>query len=137
MKPHEKQGQIPDPWDSRCPSREVLNLIGNKWTLLIFPLLHQGPLRNSELLRRIDGISQKVLTDTLRQLEIRGLIHRHDYATVPPKVEYSLTELGRSLASLMGLLDQWVIDHYFDMAKAVTKYKRRTRRNYGTSSLPG
>lgn len=129
MKPIASQGQIPDPWDRRCPSREVLSLLGNKWTLLIFPILHEGPLRNAELLRQVDGISQKVLTETLRDLESRGLITRHDYGTVPPKVDYALTPLGHSLARILGKLDQWVVDNYLEMAAATARFRRRARRN--------
>lgn len=126
MEPVHSKKQIPNPWDGRCPSRTVLNLIGDKWAMLILPLLRPGPLRNSELLRKVDGISQKVLTETLRDFEVHGLILRHDYGTVPPKVDYRLTRLGESLADTMALVDQWVVDHFHDMAQARQRYLRRT-----------
>ena len=128
MQVKESKRQIPNPWDGRCPSRAVLNLVGDKWAMLIFPLLRQRPQRNSELLRQVGGISQKVLTETLRDFESHGLVLRHDYGTVPPKVDYRLTELGRSLAETMSVLDQWVVVHYFEVAGARQRYLRRNRR---------
>jgi len=93
-------------------------LLASKWVLLLFPLLDKGPRRNAELLRLIDGISQKMLTETLRELEAHGLVARRDYRTVPPKVDYRLTDLGKSLARIIGSLDRWVIAHYYEMAGA-------------------
>ena len=100
--------------------------------MLIFPLLKQRALRNSELLRQVDGISQKVLTETLRDFEVHGLILRRDYATVPPKVDYSLTELGQTLAEAMSVLDQWVVDHYYEIAGARERYMRKKKRKTAT-----
>ncbi len=128
MQAIERKRQIPNPWDGRCPSRAVLNLVGDKWAMLIFPLLRQRPHRNSELLRQVGGISQKVLTETLRDFESHGLVFRRDYGTVPPKVDYRLTELGQSLAETMSVLDQWVVDHYYEVASARESYLRRKRR---------
>ena len=128
MEVKEKARQSPDPWNGRCPSRAVLNLVGDKWAMLIFPLLRQRPHRNSELLRQVGGISQKVLTETLRDFELHGLVLRHDYGTVPPRVDYRLTELGGSLAEAMSVLDQWVVDHYYEIAGARELYLRRKRR---------
>lgn len=127
MKTAQSKRKIPDPWNGRCPSRAVLNLIGDKWAMLIFPLLKQRPHRNSELLRAVDGISQKVLTETLRDFEVHGLVVRNDYGTVPPKVDYRVSELGRTLADAMEVLDQWVVDHYHEIAGARERYMRRRR----------
>lgn len=96
--------------------------------MLILPLLKQRPYRNSELLRAVDGISQKVLTETLRDFEAHGLVVRHDYGTVPPKVDYRVTDLGRTLADAMDVLDQWVVKHYHEIAAARDRYLRRKRR---------
>jgi len=101
--------------------------------MLIFPLLKQRPHRTSELIRAVDGISQKVLTETLRDFEVHGLILRRDYGTVPPKVDYRLSELGQTLAKAMGVLDQWVIDHYHEMAGARERYVRKKRRKVQSS----
>ncbi len=102
----------PNPWNAECPSRELIELIGDKWTLLILPKLAKGPKRNGELKRAVDGISQKMLTQTLRALEENGLVARHDHHEVPPRVDYSLTPLGRSLGRVVATLDDWVIAHF-------------------------
>lgn len=96
-----------DVYAETCPSRAVLALVADKWTLLIMPALREGPQRNSELMRRIGGVSQKMLTQTLRELERNGLVARFDHGEVPPRVEYALTELGLSLAATIRKLDTW------------------------------
>jgi DNA-binding HxlR family transcriptional regulator len=118
----------PNPWDSKCPSRTVVDLLANKWVLLLFPLLDKGPQRNAELLRLVDGVSQKMLTETLRELEAHGLVARHDYQTVPPKVDYRLTKLGKSLGRAISVLDHWVVDHYYEVATAHARFRNRRRR---------
>ena len=128
MQVEKKERKTPDPWNSRCPSRGVIDLLGDKWTLLLFPVLQKGARRNAELLRSVDGISQKVLTDTLRKLESHGLVARHDYGTVPPKVDYRLTDLGLDLAKAISTLDHWVVAHYYEIAEARERFKRRTQR---------
>lgn len=92
----------------RCPSRLLLGKIANKWTLLIIDALAHKRSRNGELLRMIEGISQKMLTQSLRDLEQMALIARHDMQTVPPHVEYELTDLGRSLRKQVYRLDRWI-----------------------------
>ena len=106
-----------DPWSDTCPSRDVIGLLASKWVLLLIPLLRRGPRRNGDLMRGIAGVSQKMLTQTLRDLERHGLVARRDYLEVPPRVEYALTPLGDSLAKTITSLDDWVIRHYYDMAK--------------------
>ena len=101
-----------NPYVAACPSREIISVIGDKWSLLIIPLLIEGPLRNAELMRGIEGISQKMLTQTLKNLEDYNLVARHDYGEVPPRVDYRLTELGHSLAQVVSTLDSWVIDNF-------------------------
>jgi len=120
--------KTPNPWDSKCPSRSVVDLLASKWVLLLFPLLDKGPQRNAELLRSIDGVSQKMLTETLRELEAHGLVARHDYQTVPPKVDYRLTDLGKSLARTISALDRWVVDHYYEVAEARTRFRTRRQK---------
>lgn len=112
----------PNPWDSACPSRELLAMIGDKWALLLMPRLAEGPKRNGELLRALDGISQKMLTQTLREMERNGLVIRHDYKEVPPRVEYALTSLGRSLGAVVAALDRWVVDNYFTVEQSRQAY---------------
>jgi DNA-binding HxlR family transcriptional regulator len=95
-----------------CPSRGVLSLIGGKWSMLILCTLREGPVRTGALRRDVGGISQKMLTQTLRELERHGLIERISYDEVPPRVEYKLTRLGRSLSELIEQIEVWVTTHY-------------------------
>jgi DNA-binding HxlR family transcriptional regulator len=108
----------PDPWNAACPSRALIERLASKWVLLLMPLLRAGPHRNGALMRSAQGISQKVLTETLRGLEHSGLVQRRDYREVPPRVEYSLTPLGSSLALAITALDDWVIRNYDEVADA-------------------
>lgn len=101
-----------DPWTAACPSHELIGLLGSKWVLLVAPLLRSGPLRNNELMRALPGVSQKMLTQTLRRLEQRQLVVRRDFRESPPRVEYELTLLGKSLARAITVLDDWVSHNY-------------------------
>jgi len=94
-------------FDHRCPTRQALDLIADKWTVLIIRQLAGGTLRFAQLRRAIGGISQKVLTNTLRELERDGILTRKVYASVPPRVEYTLTELGHSLDELVEGVCRW------------------------------
>lgn len=109
---------VPNPWNAACPSREVLAMIGDKWALLLMPKLAEGPKRNGELIRALDGVSQKMLTQTLRDMERNGIVLRHDFRQVPPRVEYELTPLGKSLNAVVAALDGWVIENYYDVEQA-------------------
>ena len=84
-----------------CPVATTVSLIGSKWKLLIIRNLTKRPYRFNELLKSIDGLSQKVLTSSLRELESDGIIYRKDYKTNPPKVEYGLTSLGSNLKTIL------------------------------------
>lgn len=98
-----------------CPARAVLSLLAEKWALLVIHALSEGTRRTAELRRRIGGISEKMLIQTLRRLEEHGLIVRTSYPEIPPRVEYALTPLGRSLSSVVTALDQWVEAHALEM----------------------
>ena len=87
-----------------CPVATAVSLIGGKWKLLILRNLKNRPWRFNELLRDLDGISQKVLTDSLRKMADDGLVCRHDYRELPPRVEYSLTGLGREMLPIIDAL---------------------------------
>ena len=112
-----EQLKSPDPLTQDCPSRDVLDLIGDRWSLLILLVIGQGIHRNGELKRRVGGISQKMLTQTLRALEANGLVERRDFLTVPPHVEYHLTSIGASLQKAMAPLFGW-IESEFDAVLA-------------------
>lgn len=85
----------------------LLDMLGDKWTLLVVNLLAAGPLRFSEIGRQVDGISNKALSRTLKNLEARGLVDRRQFLTIPPKVIYSLTIQGATLADPLGLVLDW------------------------------
>jgi DNA-binding HxlR family transcriptional regulator len=106
-------------FDSSCSARHALELVASKWTMLILPALAAGPMRNGALLRRIGGISQKMLTQTLRDLERNGLVVRHDQKTVPPHVEYRLSRIGQSLSDVLVTLDGWAEQNFpaLDLAR--------------------
>ena len=90
-----------------CPVATTVQLIGNKWKLLIIRNLRVRPWRFNELHKNLDGISQKVLTDSLRSMEADGLITRTVYAEVPPRVEYALSELGETLRPILDAMETW------------------------------
>ena len=90
-----------------CPVETTLKLIGNKWEVLVLRDLMPGTKRFGELKQSIGGISQKVLTSKLREMEADGLVERHVFAEVPPRVEYSLTPLGRTLKPVLDAMEQW------------------------------
>lgn len=94
--------------DPGCPSRQVLGLVGDTWTVLILETLAEGPARNGELARRATGISPSVLSRTLRTLERDGLVTRTARAEVPPRVDYALTDVGRTLVPLLHATRDWV-----------------------------
>ncbi|WP_350348127.1 helix-turn-helix domain-containing protein [Agromyces sp. G08B096] len=98
--------------------REVLARVGDKWSLLVIGALHDGPLRFTELQKRIDGISHRMLTQTLRSLERDGLVSRTAYAEIPPRVEYAATDLGRSLSEPVLALVRWAGEHGEEIERA-------------------
>ena len=114
-------------FDSHCPTRQVLDCIADKWTVLIIHRLAGGTLRFAQLRRSVDGISQKVLTNTLRALERDGIVTRRIYASVPPKVEYSLTSLGRSLCNLVEGICSWAEANIEQVQAAREMYVRTPR----------
>lgn len=114
-------------YNERCPTRMVLDRIADKWTVLIVGSLENKTKRFGELRREIGGVSQKMLTQTLRGLERDGIVTRMVYASVPPKVEYSLTKLGRTLVDILEAIRQWSEKNIQDVLKARDNYDNRTR----------
>jgi DNA-binding HxlR family transcriptional regulator len=110
-----KRSSVPSVLDPRCPSRLVLDRIADKWTALVIQILSGGTMRYAALQREIGGISQKMLTQTLRSLERDGLVHRTVHPVVPPKVEYSLTRLGRTLIEPLQGLCRWSEKHLAEL----------------------
>lgn len=116
-----------DVYNQHCPTRMVLDRIADKWTVLTIGALASETKRFGQLRRELDGVSQKMLTQTLRGLERDGIVHRKVYATVPPKVEYSLTELGQTLTGLLEELRLWSESHIESVLKARQHYDAASR----------
>ncbi|HML44190.1 MAG: helix-turn-helix transcriptional regulator [Hyphomicrobium zavarzinii] len=107
-----------------CPVRGVLDRIGDKWSTLIVCVLGERPYRFGELRRAIPDISQRMLTQTLRDLQRDGLVSRHVFPTLPPSVEYRLTPLGQSLLAPLSELIRWADAHHAEIRKARERYDR-------------
>jgi DNA-binding HxlR family transcriptional regulator len=108
---------------AQCPSRLILDRIADKWTTLIIGILAQSEHRRfNELRRMIGGISQKMLTQTLRDLERDGLVKRTIFPEIPPRVEYKLTPLGRTLCGPLGSLTEWAHDHMEEVKRAQAEF---------------
>lgn len=107
-----------------CPSRTVVEVLANKWALYVLGGLrrHAQPMRFSELRRLLDGITQKMLTQTLRVLERDGLVSRTVYPTAPPRVEYGLTELGVDVGRLTTAIAEWSVEHVQEILNARQAY---------------
>lgn len=114
-----------DVYAADCPTRRVLDLIGDKWSVLIIGMLEDEPKRFSQLQRSIGGISQKMLTQTLRRLERDGIICRTMYPEVPPRVEYGLTPLGETLCAPINAIRDWAEKHIDKVSAAQAIYDAR------------
>ncbi|BES83116.1 HxlR family transcriptional regulator [Pectobacterium araliae] len=115
-------------YSDKCSARDALALISGKWVMLILPALAAHPMRNGELMRKIEGISQKVLTQTLRQLERHGLVNRNVYGIKPACVEYSLTKVAGSLVDTLAALDHWAEINFPELDTARIKYDQENSR---------
>ncbi|MGR3435511.1 MAG: winged helix-turn-helix transcriptional regulator [Shimia sp.] len=102
----------PTPASGGCPERRALDLVSERWTGLVVLALGDGPERYNALRRRLPGVSQRMLTRTLRRLEAEGLVTRHEEATIPPKVTYDLTDRGRSMRPLLDAIAAWGRDAF-------------------------
>ncbi len=112
-----------DPYVRDCPSRRLLDRIGDRWTVLIVVALDPGPQRFSALAARVGGISQKMLTQTLRSLERDGFVTRTVYPEIPPRVEYELTPLGRSLLGPLRALEEWAVENMSEVVDHQQEYQ--------------
>jgi DNA-binding HxlR family transcriptional regulator len=115
--------------DPTCELRNILDRIADKWSLLVIYVLADGVRRFGELRREIDGISQRMLTLTLRQLEREGLVERTVFAVVPPRVDYELTPLGSTLLDTIQALVAWASEHGNEIAEARGAYDARAAAN--------
>jgi DNA-binding HxlR family transcriptional regulator len=113
----------PDVFTAACPSRRLLDTIGDKWVaLVVYALGQSSPMRYSELSARIEGVSQKMLTQTLRGLERDGILTRTVTPSVPLRVDYALTSLGRSLVDVISHLTHWAEEHMPEVDAARTRF---------------
>jgi DNA-binding HxlR family transcriptional regulator len=126
-------------WDTRedCEVRQILDRVADKWSLLVIALLEHRTLRFTELRRRIDGVSQRMLTVTLRQLERDGLVRRTVHPVVPPRVDYALTPLGSTLHTTIQALVAWTEDHQNEIAAARADYDARLAASMEGSPAAG
>ena len=108
-----------------CASRTVLETVANKWSALLVDTLRHGTMRFGELRRRLDGITQKSLTQSLRVLERDGMVVRTVYPTIPPRVEYTLSPLGHSVSALMAGIRSWSEEHLPEILEARAAYDNR------------
>jgi DNA-binding HxlR family transcriptional regulator len=111
-----------DAFLAACPTRNLLDVLSDKWVCLVLNALADGSQRNSELARRIGGVSQKMLTQTLRQLERDGLLRRRVTPSVPVRVDYELTDLGRGLQAVMLGIKEWAEKHMDEVLAARLRY---------------
>ncbi|MGA5899214.1 winged helix-turn-helix transcriptional regulator [Streptomyces venetus] len=115
-----------DPYADGCPSRDVLHRIGDKWTVLVLgELAESGAKRYTALCRKLEGVSEKMLTQTLRALERDGLVRRTIHPEIPPRVEYEITELGATLREPLVALKNWSVSHMSEVVEARTAYDSR------------
>ena len=124
---HSSVRRIDTSHDSCRAVAETLDRIGDKWTVLVVGALNDGPLRYNEVRRAVDGISQRMLTLTLKGLERDGLVHRTMYPTIPPRVDYELTKLGKTLMGPLQSLYGWAVKHRPAILAARTKFEERER----------
>ncbi|MBO9707121.1 MAG: helix-turn-helix transcriptional regulator [Caulobacter sp.] len=125
-----------DVFAADCPTRRLLDRIGDKWSVLILLLLGGGDLRFSELKRRIRGVSQKMLSQTLRALERDGLVHRRVEPTVPVTVIYSVTPLGGELLGALRLMIDWAETRMPEVAAAQGRYDQRINLSHSAPHAP-
>lgn len=125
-----KPGHMHLSGDCRAVS-DVLSRIGDKWTVLVVNLMGKGPKRFNEMKREVGGISQRILTLTLRGLKRDGLVTRSVYPTVPPRVEYALTDLGRSLLAPVRELGAWALSNQKTIEEARARFDAKARRDGG------
>lgn len=120
-----------------CAARSFFDQVANKWSVMILTLLDKRPTRFNELKRRLEGITHKALTQALRRLERNGLIAREVLNTSPVAVEYSITELGRTLQVPFGAVYTWSIEHLHEIEQAQVTYDQHALQGQERTGLPG
>jgi DNA-binding HxlR family transcriptional regulator len=113
-----------DPYNRDCPTRRLLDRIGDRWTVLVVGALANSPLRYGQIAKVVDGVSQKMLTQTLRSLELDGLVTRTVHPVIPPNVEYELTDTGHSLRAPLQALEDWAKAHMAEVLANRSEHER-------------
>ena len=115
--------------EERRALADILARIGDKWTVVVVGVLAHGPMRYSQIFKLVEGVSQRMLTLTLRGLERDGLVTRTVFPTIPPRVDYELTDLGRGLSKPVEALGRWAIEHQPEIQHARTKFDARNEQS--------
>lgn len=120
-------GDFPEPelFTLNCPTQQILDVIADKWSVIVLYCLAYRPRRYKEIQRRIEGISQKVLTQTLRKLERYGLVERQVLSEMPPSVEYSLSSLGETLIEPLLAIASWSREHFSEVIQSCDRYDQQ------------
>lgn len=126
----------PNILDQSCPAQQALATIADKWAAIVVYALSNGTLRFGELQKAIGGVSQKMLTQTLRNLERDGLVERTVFPVVPPRVEYRLTPLGKTLCDPLGALCRWAEEHMHEVVASRERYATSTSATPAESAQP-
>lgn len=116
---------LPGPLPRDCPTRLLMDQLADKWSICILLALVDGPIRFNELKRIVEGVTQKMLGQTLRRLELNGLVERRAYATMPMRVEYEITPLGRTLTPIIENLRSWADANHAAVAAARRAHGKR------------
>jgi DNA-binding HxlR family transcriptional regulator len=126
-------GDFPEPelFTLNCPTQQILDVIADKWSVIVLYCLAYRPRRYNEIQRRIEGISQKVLTQTLRKLERHGLVERQVLSEMPPSVEYSLTSLGKTLMEPLLAIASWSREYFADVVASRAQYDQKKELGIG------
>ncbi|GLZ02795.1 transcriptional regulator [Actinomadura sp. NBRC 104412] len=138
MKRNDPRGSVSlSATEPSCRGREVLERVGDKWSLHVISVLNERTMRFGELRRSVDGISQRMLTVTLRSLERDGIVHRTLYPEIPPRVEYGLTALGKTLLEAVSTFIQWAETHVDEIDAARAEYDARNGQANGATGATG
>lgn len=113
------------PLSRTCPTRVLMDQLADKWSICVLLAVIDGPIRFNALKRTVEGVTQKMLGQTLRRLEANGLVERRAYATMPMRVEYEITSLGRTLTPIIKDLEAWAVANYAAVTEARHGFERR------------
>lgn len=117
--------ELGGPMSRTCPTRELMDQLSDKWSICVLLSVSNGPVRFNQLKRTVEGVTQKMLGQTLRRLEANGIVERRAYPTMPMRVEYEITELGRTLMPIVEALQSWAVANFRHVAAARREFANR------------